>query len=114
MTLFAGPPMQHLSLARHLTAERRVESYTTGRGVVVTWERIRKANHWLDALYLAAAAGWLCGARVVGPETTAKSVERAVRPPHDLTGTTCLIDRERLDDMAARTSAMIQERWMIR
>lgn len=46
MTLYAAPPMQHLALAKHLTAERKVESYAPGRGVLVTWERMRRQNHW--------------------------------------------------------------------
>jgi hypothetical protein len=33
--------------------------------VVVKWERLRRQNHWLDALYNASAAGNYCGARLV-------------------------------------------------
>jgi hypothetical protein len=31
--------------------------------VVTKWERIRKQNHWLDALYLAGCAGYYSGVR---------------------------------------------------
>jgi hypothetical protein len=33
--------------------------------VVVKWERIRRQNHWFDALYNASAAGHACGVRLV-------------------------------------------------
>ena len=66
LTLFRAPSNEHMSLARHLTAERKTESYVAGRGVVVQWERVRRQNHWLDALYNAAAAAHVCGARLLG------------------------------------------------
>jgi hypothetical protein len=34
--------------------------------VVTRWERLRRQNHWLDALYNACVAGWLVGVRLVG------------------------------------------------
>ena len=48
---------EHRELAEQLTAERQVTKYAEGRGEVVCWERIRRANHFLDAAYLATAAG---------------------------------------------------------
>jgi hypothetical protein len=65
MTLFTASPQEHLALAKHLTAETKTEEFVIGRGVVVKWERLRRQNHWLDALYNACAAGHLCGARLV-------------------------------------------------
>ena len=65
MTLFQALPQDHLSLAKHLTAETKVEEFVSGKGVVVRWERLRRQNHWLDALYNACAAGHLCGVRLV-------------------------------------------------
>jgi phage terminase large subunit GpA-like protein len=65
MTLFQGTPQEHLALAKHLTAERKMEEFVAGKGVVVKWERLRRQNHWLDALYNACAAGYFCGARLV-------------------------------------------------
>lgn len=47
----------HRELAEQLTAEREVTKYVDGRGEVICWERIRRANHFLDAAYLATAAG---------------------------------------------------------
>jgi hypothetical protein len=65
MTLFQAPSQAHLSLAKHLTAETKTEEFVAGKGVVVKWERIRRQNHWFDALYNACAAGHLVGVRLV-------------------------------------------------
>jgi len=72
MTLYRAAPSEHLSLARHLTAEHKVEAYVAGKGVVVQWERVRRQNHWLDALYNACAAAYYCGARIVPDDTDAQ------------------------------------------
>jgi phage terminase large subunit GpA-like protein len=66
MTLFQAPPNEHLALAKHLTAERKTEEFVAGKGVVTKWERVRRQNHWFDALYNACAAGHLVGARLIG------------------------------------------------
>jgi hypothetical protein len=70
MTLCAAKdPQEHLSLAKHLTAEARTEEYVAARGgVAVKWERLRRQNHWFDALYNACAAGSGCGVRLVQEE----------------------------------------------
>lgn len=65
MTLFQASPQEHLALAKHLTAEIKTEEFVTGKGVVVKWERLRRQNHWFDALYNACAAGHYCGVRLV-------------------------------------------------
>jgi hypothetical protein len=65
MTLFQAQPQEHLSLAKHLTAENKTEEFIAGKGVVVKWERIRRQNHWFDALYNACVAGHGCGVRLV-------------------------------------------------
>ena len=44
-----------------------------GKGVVVRWERMRRQNHWFDALYNACAAGQALGVRLV--------VEHRPEPP---------------------------------
>ena len=49
----------------HEVNEAKVEEFVAGKGVVVKWERIRRQNHWLDALYNACCAGHACGVRLV-------------------------------------------------
>lgn len=66
LTLFRAPPNDHLAFAKHLTAEVRVDEFVAGRGMVTRWEQKRKANHWLDAVYNACAAGHRVGARLLG------------------------------------------------
>ena len=65
MTFFSALPQEHLALAKHLTAERKTEEFVAGKGVAVKWERLRRQNHWFDALYNACAAGHFCGVRLV-------------------------------------------------
>lgn len=65
MTLFHAQPQEHLSLAKHLTAEVKTEEYVPLKGTVTKWERLRRQNHWFDALYNACAAGHACGVRLV-------------------------------------------------
>src|SRR5690349_10088472 len=65
MTLFQAAPHEHLSLAKHLTAEVKTEEFVAGKGLVTKWERLRRQNHWFDALYNACAAGHGCEVRLV-------------------------------------------------
>ncbi len=74
MTLFQANPADHQALAKHLTAERKTEEFVAGKGVVMKWERLRRQNHWLDALYTACAAGHYVGVRLVDEH-------RPTRPP---------------------------------
>ena len=66
MTLYQAAPQEHLSLAKHLTPETKTEEFVAGKGMIVSWERVRKPNHWFDALYNACAAGHYCGVRLLG------------------------------------------------
>ena len=61
LTLFQATSAQHTGVVKHLTSERRIEEFHPSRGVVVTWERVHRANHWFDAAYIAAAAASFCG-----------------------------------------------------
>lgn len=53
------------SPTKHLTADRGTEEFVAGKGVVTKWERVRRANHWFDALYNACAAGHWSGVRLM-------------------------------------------------
>ncbi|MEX0643604.1 MAG: terminase gpA endonuclease subunit, partial [Pirellulales bacterium] len=65
LTLFAATPQEHLSFAKHLTAEVKTEEFIPGKGLVTKWERKQRQNHWLDALYNACAAASFCGVRLL-------------------------------------------------
>ena len=73
MTLYHAQPNAHLSLAKHLTAERQIEEFNPRRGTVIRRERVARSNHWFDALYLACAAGHSVGVRLL----TSKEAPRA-------------------------------------
>ena len=75
LTLFHASPTDHLSYAKHLTAERRVEEFVGGRGLVSKWEAVNRNNHWLDATSLACVAG-----HGVGAAALIKSLEPESQP----------------------------------
>ena len=77
MTFYHGGPQEHLSMAKHLTAETKTEQFVARKGVVAKWERLRRQNHWLDAVYNACAAGHLAGVRLVDEMPT----EAPPKPP---------------------------------
>jgi phage terminase large subunit GpA-like protein len=87
LTFYQAPPEMHLSIAKHLTAEAKTEEFVAGKGVIVKWECIRRNNHFFDALYYAAAAGWYCGVRledepsapVTRPKRSLEEMARAAR-----------------------------------
>jgi hypothetical protein len=84
MTLFkTAQPQDHLSLAKHLTAEVKTEEFVAGKGTVVKWERLRRQNHRFDALYNACAAAHSCGVKLV--EENLPPPEPPWRPqPHEI------------------------------
>jgi hypothetical protein len=91
ITLFQATPSEHLAFAKHLTAEVKTEEFISGNGMVTKWERLRKQNHWFDALSYASVAGHYCGVRLVEevkpePKPAAPRRQRVVSP---------WIDRER-------------------
>jgi len=79
--LFNAKPVEHLSFAKHLTAEKRVEEFIAGRGTVIRWEAMNRNNHYLDALSLACVAGHGVGERLLSgpvqqkPQSIAPAVE---------------------------------------
>lgn len=68
LTLFHAQPNEHLSYAKHMTAEKRVEEFVAGKGTVYRWEALSRNNHFLDATSMACAAGHAAGTRLVVAE----------------------------------------------
>ncbi|MCA8989342.1 MAG: hypothetical protein KDA78_16960, partial [Planctomycetaceae bacterium] len=70
------------------------EEFAVGKGVVTRWERIRRNNHWFDALYNACAAGHASGVRLLE--------EERVKPE----------PRRKLSEIAAEKRGFVdRERW---
>ena len=61
MTLFKAEPREHVRFTKELTAERLIEEYKPGKGTVLRWEALRRANHYLDSTVYASVAGHFCG-----------------------------------------------------
>ncbi len=79
MTLYNPGPkaVEHMGFAKHLTAERKMEEFVAGKGLVTKWEAVNRNNHWLDAACMSAVAGWFAGERLIGeqPKATAATAE---------------------------------------
>jgi len=63
LVLYDAPPGDHDQFGQQVTAERKLETFVPGKGDVVTWERVRRDNHQLDANYTAMAAAHYAAAR---------------------------------------------------
>lgn len=67
ITIFQGEQSTHRSFARHITAEERRQEFVQGEGTVTYWEVLRDANHWLDCMTYARAAGDMLGIKRILP-----------------------------------------------
>jgi hypothetical protein len=77
LSLFATSPREHLTLAKHLTAERRIFEFVPGEGDIERWKRVHKNNHYLDGFAMAAVGGSWCGVQLSPrePQPTAAGEE---------------------------------------
>lgn len=81
LTLFDGG--DHLSFAKHLTAEKLVEFFDPKEGSVTRWEAVSRNNHWLDATMLACVGGHAAGARLVDTPAPAPAPSPAPESQED-------------------------------
>jgi len=87
LTVFAAQkPGQHQSYAKHLTAEKQVEEFRAGDGMISTWLQIRDANHWLDATALACVAGHAAGMRLIEAPPPPPAPEPSLVPAEEAWG----------------------------
>jgi len=75
LTLHQAEKMDHLTFAKHLTAERKTEEFQAGKGLVTRWEILNRNNHYLDSTCLACVAGHAAGARLIGDIVMPKASE---------------------------------------
>ena len=78
MTLFAG---EHFSFAKHLTAEKKVEEFVAGRGVVIRWVAVHRNNHYFDATALSCAAANALKQKLVQEENPEAKTPPAAAAP---------------------------------
>jgi hypothetical protein len=77
-SLFKAPPLAHRMFADNLTAEYATETSGRGRKLMEWAARPGRDNHYLDATYLAAAAGVMLGASP--PAVVAGNVAKSKAP----------------------------------
>lgn len=76
----SGSPTQHLSFARHMVAEKKIEEFKAGvggRGLITRWQKVARDNHWLDATALASLGRSLAGEQVLPVGDTSKAPSTA-------------------------------------
>jgi phage terminase large subunit GpA-like protein len=56
ITLPRRTPREHISIAKHLTAEKQERQFDPRRGEVTVWRPVRSSNHWLDCAAMCLAA----------------------------------------------------------
>lgn len=100
--LCQAQPKEYLSFARHLTAELKTEEFISGKGLVTKWERLRRSNHWFDALYNACAAGHLCGVRLLGAEVESSPAPQKYGELSSHEGRPEWVDMQRWNEMTTR------------
>jgi hypothetical protein len=61
---------KHNTFAQHIAAEELVTEFKEGKGAKTYWRVLKDNNHWLDATYMACAAGDVCGVRLISPSET--------------------------------------------
>ena len=60
---------EHITLAKHYTAEHPEETFEVGKGRIIKWHKKKRDNHYLDCGVYASVAGHICGVRVGRRET---------------------------------------------
>jgi len=72
----------HTIICDHFCAEERQAKYVEGKGIIVSWVRVSRQNHYLDAAYYACAASWPAKIRLSGE---AEAPARKAEPEADKT-----------------------------
>jgi phage terminase large subunit GpA-like protein len=87
LSLFNQPgDRKHTSFAQHIVAEELVSEFKEGKGVKTYWNVVNDNNHWLDATYMAAAAGAAKGIYLLSPTAEnpdGQSVTPRTKSDHD-------------------------------
>jgi hypothetical protein len=60
LALFAADAREHVTFAKHITAERQETEFKVGKGNQTKWVKVYKHNHYLDCIYNCCAAHRYC------------------------------------------------------
>jgi hypothetical protein len=74
---------KHGSFAQHIAAEELVSEFKEGKGSKQYWCVRNDNNHWLDATYMAAAAGEACGVKLIAPSEIEVAARQVVDKPKE-------------------------------
>lgn len=74
---------KHGYFAKHITAEELVSEFVEGKGSKQRWRPSSQDNHWLDATYMAAAAGEACGVKLIAPSEIEVEARQVVDKPKE-------------------------------
>ncbi len=77
-TLFDS--LDHLSFAKHLTAEKQFEDFSPEDGTVIRWEAVSRNNHWFDSTTLTCVAGHAAGIRLLSDTLPPPQVAPTTNP----------------------------------
>lgn len=70
LMLYQAEKKRHRQFARHMVSEKEVKEWKGGKsGWVSRWEKIDKANHWLDCAAGCCLGGHMAGVRLVQSQT---------------------------------------------
>ncbi|HUX17336.1 MAG TPA: terminase gpA endonuclease subunit [Phycisphaerae bacterium] len=91
LNVYGSNPIAHRQYAHQILAEVLTTAWVPGKGQRTWWDQRDRANHWLDATALAAAAADMVGVRIVAapaptsvgprPPTPAVAPGSPPRPP---------------------------------
>jgi len=70
---------EHITLAKHLTAEHPFEEFIPGKGTVVKWRKRQHDNHYLDCGSMSMVAWHLLGGRLMRPATPESPAQATTR-----------------------------------
>jgi hypothetical protein len=73
VALFDALPQEHQRFSFHVTAETQSQEFVPDKGTVTVWRQGRAANHWGDALVIAATMAHRAGVRLIEAKEPAPS-----------------------------------------
>lgn len=82
LSLFIPPDQKyHLDFSHQVCAEERQEVFIPKKGLQRKWIRVKKANHYLDAMAYASAAAAVMGVKIIQPVKLPTTVREQTPSP---------------------------------
>lgn len=82
LSLYHSEKSGHRLFCQHIVAEQLLREFIQGKGEKVYWDKVHEDNHWLDAVYMAAAAAESMGIKLFSAsEITIEAQQRQASKP---------------------------------